>query len=296
MTYPDFFDTYRDQIDTALKSTITRFSVSDSRLAEAILYSTVLGGKRIRPILTLTTASCFGLSHRSAIDAACAVELIHAYSLVHDDLPAMDDDELRRGQPTCHIAFDEATAILTGDALQTIAFELLAQEHDFKPENQLRMIRILAAASGAKGMVLGQAIDLESVGKPLSLDQLENMHRHKTGALIEASIIMGALCSSHTVNENNIEALKKYGQALGLAFQVQDDILDITSDTSVLGKPQGSDLAQNKPTYPSILGLEGAKEKLIKLHQEANMALESIAEHDTSKLSMISDFIINRTQ
>lgn len=294
MNSPDFFNTYKQQVDDALKIAISRYSNSESRLAEALLYSTLLGGKRIRPILTLSTAACFGKPGEMALDAACAIELVHAYSLIHDDLPAMDDDDLRRGQPTCHVAFDEASAILAGDALQTMAFELLASHPQHSPTKQVKMIQTLAAASGAKGMVLGQAIDLESVGEQISLEQLEQMHRYKTGALIEASIVLGALSANDEIEKTIIDALKEYGRALGLAFQVQDDILDVISDTSILGKPQGSDAAQNKPTYPALLGLDGAKEKLHQLHQEANRALDAITGYDTQKLRDISDYIIER--
>ena len=205
--------------------------------------------------------------------AAAAVECIHSYSLIHDDLPAMDDDDLRRGQATCHKAFDDATAILAGDALQTMAFELLTQENHLysnkhsSASNRIKMIQTLARASGARGMVYGQAIDFESVGQRLSIEQLETMHKHKTGALIEASVMMGALCSDTEITPAEESALKDYAQAIGLAFQVQDDILDIISDTETLGKPQGSDVELNKSTYPALLGLDGAKQKAQSLYQ-----------------------------
>jgi len=291
---PAFFQAFQIIIDEALEKVIANYSVMPSKLHEAIRYSTLSGGKRIRPILTLATAESFGASAHQALIPACAVELIHAYSLIHDDLPAMDDDDLRRGQATCHKAFDEATAILTGDALQTMAFELLTQESGISDQHKLRMIQTLAAASGATGMVYGQALDFDSVGHTLTLDQLERMHRHKTGALIEASVIMGALACPGNVEESELSALKTYASAIGLAFQVQDDILDITSDTATLGKTQGADIALNKPTYPDLLGLDGANAKLDLLHETALEALNNIPAHSTQVLAEISHFVVNR--
>ena len=206
----------------------------------------------------------------------------------------MDDDDLRRGHPTCHKAFDEATAILAGDALQSMAFELLASSSHLNADNRIRMIQRLAKASGAKGMVLGQAIDFSSVGQNLSLAQLETMHRHKTGALIEASVQIGALTSANQLPEPESQALDTYAQAIGLAFQVQDDILDIISDTETLGKTQGADIALNKPTYPALLGLEGAKDKLHGLHQQALNALTQLKGKNTEQLAAISHYIISR--
>jgi geranylgeranyl pyrophosphate synthase len=292
---------YKSFIDGELQRTIHQLSDRDSRLAKAIHYSTLLGGKRVRPTLVLLSAESFGVNKELAKLPACAVELIHAYSLIHDDLPSMDDDDLRRGQATCHKAFDEATAILAGDALQTMAFELLTQEshlychNQFAANNRIKMIETLARASGARGMVLGQNIDFESVGQSLSIEQLETMHKFKTGALIEASVMMGALCSSTIITNAEETALKGYAQAIGLAFQVQDDILDIVSDTQTLGKTQGADIALNKPTYPALLGLDGARKKLQALHEEALMSLDKMANRDTSKLAEISHFIVKRT-
>lgn len=291
---PSFLREYQSQINTALKVRLDQFCAPNSHLGEAIRYSTLMGGKRIRPILALATANCFAVQAEQAMDAACAIEFIHAYSLIHDDLPAMDDDNLRRGQATCHKAFDEATAILAGDALQAMAFELLSQAKHFGLESQIKMIQLLTKASGARGMVLGQAIDFNSVGQTLSLSQLENMHRHKTGALIEASVQIGALSSPSGVTKQEYEALTNYAQAIGLAFQVQDDILDIISDTQTLGKTQGADIALNKPTYPALLGLEGAKEKLIALHQESINALSNLGDKNVQQLTAISDYIISR--
>lgn len=291
---PSFFDHYISLIDSSLTSIITEYSAPSSQLYKAIHYSTLLGGKRIRPILALATANCFGVPPEKALHAACSVELIHAYSLIHDDLPAMDDDDLRRGHPTCHKAFNEATAILTGDALQTMAFELLSNDTNIPANKRIRMIQRLAKASGAQGMVLGQAIDFDSVGQTLSLAELENMHRHKTGALIEASVQIGALTNENELSSQEILALEKYANAIGLAFQVQDDILDIISDTETLGKTQGADIALNKPTYPSLLGLDGAKDKLNSLHEESISALAELEGKDIEQLSAISRYIVSR--
>ncbi len=294
-TPPSFLADYQTTLDAALALRLSQLSKPDFRLTKAIRYSTLLGGKRIRPILTLATANCFDIAPEHAMDAACAVEFIHAYSLIHDDLPSMDDDDLRRGQPTCHKAFDEATAILAGDALQSMAFELLSQAKQFSSERRIEMIQLLAKASGAQGMVLGQAIDFDSVGQSLSLEQLESMHRHKTGALIEASVQIGALTTGQqSLSPIEYEALTHYAQAIGLAFQVQDDILDIISDTATLGKTQGADRALNKPTYPALLGLEGAKQKLMDLHKESINALTRLGERNTRQLKEISDYIIAR--
>jgi|TARA_R110000850_G_scaffold22994_2_gene67605 geranylgeranyl pyrophosphate synthase len=291
---PVFFSDYRDLIDDQLKTYINEFSYSDVRLAEAIQYSTLLGGKRIRPILTLATAKCVGTPIEGVLPYACATELIHAYSLIHDDLPAMDNDQLRRGQPTCHIAFNEATAILAGDALQTMAFELIANKSTLSASKTLKIIQILTKASGARGMVYGQALDFDSVGKQLDLATLEKMHRHKTGILIEASVTAGALTSKTDLLETELNLFKKYGQAIGLAFQVQDDILDIISDTTTLGKTQGADKALNKPTYPALLGLDGAKNKLYGLHDEALACLSGLGRFNTHQLAQISHFIVER--
>jgi geranylgeranyl pyrophosphate synthase len=293
---PDFFSNFIALINNKLKSYIKEHTNSDVRLAEAIQYSTLLGGKRIRPILTLATAQCVGSSIDSALPFACAIELIHAYSLIHDDLPSMDNDDLRRGQPTCHLAFNEAVAILAGDALQTMAFEILATKSALPSDKTLKIIQTLSKASGARGMVYGQALDFESVGKQLDLMTLEKMHRHKTGVLIEASVTIGALTSKTELFEVEISFFKQYAQAIGLAFQVQDDILDIISDTATLGKKQGADEALNKPTYPALLGLEGAKSKLYGLHDEAINCLDELNRFDTSKLAQISHFIIERVR
>lgn len=290
---PAFVKADQDAINHHLKQLIDKHCDNSLRLQEAMAYSSLLGGKRIRPILVLATARCLGVSQEVALPVACAVEFIHAYSLVHDDLPAMDDDALRRGQPTCHIAFDEATAILAGDALQALAFEVLSTDiANISPARQLKMLNILAQASGATGMVAGQAIDLDSVGIEPELTALERMHRLKTGALIRASVSLGALCAEQ--GESLLAPLNSYAQAIGLGFQVQDDILDLTADTATLGKTQGADVALNKPTYPSLLGLDGARAKLNELHHQALAALDELEHIETSELKAIADYIVSR--
>ena len=263
------------------------------RLLAAMKYSLLNGGKRIRPLLVYASAQACQAELKHADYAALAIEMVHAYSLVHDDLPAMDDDDLRRGQPTCHIAFDEACAILAGDALQTEAFSLLSQPIEgLAAEQQLQMVQILAQASGVYGMAGGQALDLEAVDKQVDIQYLQTMHNHKTGALIKASVLMGALCQPQLTQAQQ-QALSDYADAIGLAFQVQDDILDVISDTQTLGKPQGADAALNKPTYVSLLGLDGAKAKAQQLHNQAIEALESFGEN-AQTLKQIADYIIDR--
>lgn len=267
-----------------------------TQLYAAMRYSLFNGGKRVRPTLAYASALAINANalqtHKPLLNrVACALESLHSYSLVHDDLPAMDDDDLRRGKPTCHIAYNEATAILAGDALQTFAFELLCNAGDTSPTIQLALIKQLTHASGAKGMVLGQAIDLAAVDQHLNLGQLETMHRHKTGALIRASVSMGA--TALNASEAQLNALDIYAAAIGLAFQVQDDILDVIADTQTLGKQQGADIARNKPTYVALLGLEAAQAKAQELHQQA---LDALKEFDSSAnhLRALSAYIIAR--
>ena len=261
-------------------------------LFSAMAYAALGPGKRLRPALVYACAQAIAEdSPASQCDAAAAaLECIHAYSLVHDDLPAMDDDDLRRGRATCHIQFDEATAILAGDALQTQAFELLA-DADLQSALKVRLISELAHASGARGMVGGQAIDMSAVDQALTLAQLEQMHRFKTGALISASARIGALIGGAT--ELQLAAITRYAEAIGLAFQVQDDILDVTADTAILGKTQGADAARNKPTYVSLLGLDGARTKADELYKEATQALTDLGGH-TAVLQQLADYIIHR--
>jgi geranylgeranyl pyrophosphate synthase len=268
-------------------------SADAARLLEAMKYSLLNGGKRVRPLLVYASAQACQANLNHADYAALAIEMVHAYSLVHDDLPAMDDDDLRRGQPTCHIAFDEACAILAGDALQSEAFSLLSAPIDgLQPVQQLSMVNTLAVASGLYGMAGGQSLDLEAVNQSVDLAYLENMHNHKTGALIKASVLLGAQCQA-SLDSHTKHALSQYADAIGLAFQVQDDILDVISDTQTLGKTQGADAALNKPTYVSLLGLDGAKQKAAQLHQAAMDALEPLGEN-AQALRQIADYIIKR--
>lgn len=288
----EFLEQSRQHIDLALEQSI-RDGAASPRLDEAMRYSVLGGGKRIRPALCLAAARAAGADLSTALAPACALELVHAYSLVHDDLPAMDDDDLRRGRPTVHIAFDEASAILAGDALQTLAFALLADAPALSDQQRIAMVRELATASGHQGMVGGQAIDLESVGQAITMEQLETMHRHKTGALIEASVRLGALAAG-SVSDRQLSALSDYASALGLAFQVQDDLLDIEGDTEVIGKRQGSDAAREKPTYPSLLGINGAREHLNTLLAQAHAALEEFGE-EAEVLRAMADYVVARS-
>lgn len=260
------------------ESVLERLLPADSQaprnLHRAMRYSTLGGGKRLRPCLAYGAALACGGSLEQADAAGASVEMIHAYSLIHDDLPAMDDDDLRRGKPTCHIAFNEATAILAGDALQALAFDVLAADTRTNRDAavHVEMLRVLAAACGSQGMAGGQAFDLDAVGHTLTRAELERMHAHKTGALIRASVHLGALAAGER-DGARIDALLRYGHAVGLAFQIRDDILDIEGDTAVIGKPQGSDAAQNKPTYPAILGLTESRALAEHLRAEAIAAL-----------------------
>ncbi len=285
---------YRTRVDNALLRWLPDEQSPPEQLHAAMRYAALGGGKRVRPVLVYATAAALGVEPSRLDGPACAVEMIHAYSLVHDDLPAMDNDELRRGRPTCHIAFDEATAILAGDGLLTLAFEVLTTDESMQvsPEQRLRMVRELAEASGNRGMVGGQAIDIAAEGTKLTLEQLQQMHAHKTGALIRAAVRLGALACD-TLQPEQAKSLDAYAEAIGLAFQIRDDILDVEADTETLGKPQGSDEARNKPTYTSLLGLEGAKQKAQALHQHA---LESLGGFDEAAdpLRWISAYIVDR--
>lgn len=263
--------------------------VAPARLHEAMRYATLEGGKRVRPLLAFAAGEVSGAAPERVDIAAAAVELIHAYSLVHDDLPCMDDDVLRRGKPTVHVEYDEATALLVGDALQSLAFQLLA-EHELA-QNQLEMVRILAAAAGSRGMAGGQAIDLESTGKTLTLPELELMHIHKTGALIRAAVLLGAACGELSAEQR--QKLDRYGKAIGLAFQVVDDVLDYDGSTATLGKTAGKDSKQGKPTYVSAIGLPGAKQMAEELRAEAHAALAGIGA-PARRLGEVADFIVLR--
>lgn len=289
--FNEYASDLRVRIDAALNQVIP--DTPTSQLAQAMRYSLAGGGKRIRPLLLFASYRAIaGRTEHPALEiAACAVESIHAYSLIHDDLPAMDDDDLRRGRPTCHLAFDEALAILAGDALQSLAFELLADTPALSDSVRVQLIRCLSRAAGMQGMVVGQAIDLAAVDTALDITRLEHMHRCKTGALIDASVAMGATIGEATPTQ--LSALARYSRSVGLAFQVHDDILDVTADTATLGKQQGADIARNKPTYVSLLGLKAAQARAEELHQEALAALRQL-DGDVGPLRQIAQYVIRR--
>ena len=285
----------QNRVENALEDRLPSGQLLPQKLHQAMRYCVLDGGKRMRPMLTYCTGKALGIAPEALDGPACAVEFIHVYSLIHDDLPAMDDDDLRRGKATCHVAFDEATAILAGDALQALAFEILAHDPSITAtaEGRLKMIVALAKASGSQGMVGGQAIDLQSVGTRLNLPELENMHIHKTGALIRASVNMATLAKAD-IDSTVATKLDHYAKCIGLSFQVKDDILDEESDTATLGKTQGKDKDNDKPTYPALLGLAGAKQKAQELHEKALDSL-SIFGKEADLLRDLSLYIIQRT-
>ena len=286
---------YRKRVDKALDFWLAKEDTVPTHLHTAMRYAVVGGGgKRVRPILVYAAGHTVGIEPAQLDGIASALEIIHAYSLIHDDLPAMDDDDLRRGRPTCHMAFDEATAILAGDALQALAFEIICNDEPMNVDaaTRLQLIKELTAASGSLGMAGGQAVDLASVGKKLDLAQLEEMHRLKTGALIRASVLMGALISNEC-DTQTLSKLDQYSQYVGLAFQVQDDILDVISDTETLGKPQGSDIELNKPTFPELMGLESSQQYATQLHQQALDCLSDF-DHRADTLRQLSAYIVER--
>jgi farnesyl diphosphate synthase len=261
-------------------------------LGVAMRYAVLGAGKRLRPLLVLAAAEAASGQREAAMRAACAVELIHAYSLAHDDMPCMDNDVLRRGKPTLHVQYGEAQAMLAGDAMQALAFDVLTPDDGVAPALQARLCRLLARASGYDGMAGGQAIDLASIGKPLGEAALRDMHRRKTGVLLQASVLMGAACGDLTPAA--WDALSRYGAAIGLAFQVVDDILDVTQDSDVLGKTAGKDQDNNKPTYVSVLGLEPARAYALRLRDEAHQALAASGLADTAWLSLLADKVVER--
>ncbi len=285
---------WRAHMEDALSSRLPSAERLPERLHAAMRYSVLGGGKRVRPILLFATARALGLTEREVEAAACALELVHVYSLVHDDLPAMDDDDLRRGRPTCHKAFDEATALLVGDALQSLAFELLARDPGLPDSSavRVRLVGLLAEAIGSVGMAGGQAIDLESEGHRLDIEQIERMHSLKTGALIRASVMMGAACVAQ-LDPALERALAGFAAPIGLAFQIQDDLLDVLSDTATLGKTAQSDRERGKSTHPAILGIAASQERVRRL---SGAALDSLAPFGAraDALRAVADWLLAR--
>jgi len=294
VSLPLLLKTYQARVEKTLDHWLPESNINPAQLHEAMRYASLDGGKRVRPALVYLTGQALDVAPAALDGPACALELVHVYSLIHDDLPAMDDDALRRGKATCHIQFDEATAILAGDAMQALAFYILAHDPNMVDNARLRlkMVETLAQASGSRGMAGGQAIDLAAVGKEVNLAELENMHIHKTGALIRASVKLAAL-SSPEIAPESLEKLDQYAKCVGLAFQIHDDILDVEGDTETLGKIQGADSARNKPTYPALLGMDEAKQRAKDLHQEAVDCLSGLGEK-AEPLREISEYIISR--
>ena len=293
---PDFqtwASAHQQRFEATLKQLLPQAELAPQRLHAAMRYSVLDGGKRVRPLLAFAAGELAHAELKRVDYAAAAVEMIHAYSLVHDDMPCMDDDVLRRGKPTCHVQYDEATALLVGDSLQSLAFQLLSEQTlSNDPASQLQMVKLLAVASGSRGMAGGQAFDLDSVGKQLSLPELEFMHIHKTGALIRAAVLLGAYCGN-SLDAAQLAKLDHYGKCVGLAFQVVDDVLDAEADTATLGKTAGKDADHNKPTYVSLLGVTQAKKMAADLHAEAVSSLLEFGV-GAQRLHELADFIVIR--
>jgi geranylgeranyl pyrophosphate synthase len=287
-----FFAESRNSVDSALDKLVPSAQTEPEKLHQAIRWSLLGGGKRFRPALVLAVGQTFGASKEKLLRTAAAIEMIHTYSLIHDDLPAMDDDDLRRGRQTCHVKFDEATAILAGDCLQALAFQTIAEDEGLNFETRVKLISDIARAEGSPfGMVAGQSFDLEAEGTSVSIEQLKRIHQSKTGAMILVSAQAGALIAG--AGEKDYEAITNYASRLGLLFQITDDLLDITQPTEVLGKTAGKDLTAEKSTYPSLYGLERARELAREVHAEACRFLAQI-EKDTEILRELVDFILNR--
>jgi len=293
MDFPNWMSGIQQRTESALEAALPATGLAPARLHEAMRYAVLGGGKRVRPLLCHAAGAVFNVDSSVLDVPAIAVELIHAYSLVHDDLPCMDDDDLRRGKPSCHVQFDEATALLVGDALQTLAFQTLSNRlAGVAAARQLEMLHLLARASGSRGMAGGQAIDLAAVGQQLAIGELEHMHIHKTGALIRAAVLLGAHCGG--VAPDALERLGHFANRIGLLFQVVDDILDAEASTATLGKTAGKDAAQNKPTYVNILGARDAKAMAGKLRQDAHEVLAPFGD-SAVRLHELADFIVERT-
>jgi len=283
----------QDRIERTLNGLLPAAELAPARLHAAMRYAVLGGGKRVRPLLAYGAGELSGAEERQVDRAAAAVELIHVYSLVHDDLPCMDDDVLRRGKPTVHLEFDEATALLVGDSLQSLAFQVISEQPMTDDAGcQVEMVGLLARACGSRGMAGGQAIDLDATGKTLAVTELEFMHVHKTGALIRASVALGARCG-HALSQSQFNALDHFGKFIGLAFQVVDDVLDAQSSTATLGKTAGKDAKNNKPTYVSALGLDGARKFAAELRDDALRALDALPRNG-GRLRQLADFIVLR--
>jgi geranylgeranyl pyrophosphate synthase len=294
-TFPEVLKTWQARMEVALAARLPAPEEVPSRLHQAMRYSVLGGGKRIRPALVFATARTLGMSDAQVEAIACAIEFVHVYSLVHDDLPAMDDDDLRRGRPTCHKAYDEATAILTGDALQSLAFQVLACDAALTatPAMRLRLIALLGEASGTSGMAGGQAIDLAVQGMRLEIGQVEDMHARKTGALIRASVLMPAICLPG-LEKHLYEALAGFVGPIGLAFQIQDDLLDVLGDATTLGKAAGADSERAKPTHPAVLGVEASQKRVRLLHAQALQSLTPFAGR-AAPLRALADWLLARS-
>ena len=295
VTFQRYLQECRRQVESALERCLPQATTQPADLHAAMRYVVLGGGKRVRPVLVYAAGRALGLPPEQLHGPACAVELIHSYSLVHDDLPAMDDDDLRRGRPTCHRAYDQATAILAGDALQTLAFRVLCDDDRLRIDraDRLRMIGELAQAAGYRGLAGGQALDMEATGRDIGLAELENLHIHKTGALILASVRLGAMAAGASA-DSRLGKLEHYAKCIGLAFQVHDDVLDVEGDTAVLGKTGGKDAAADKATYPALIGLEAAREMANGLVDDA---LDSIAAFDAAAdpLRQLARYIVGRS-
>jgi geranylgeranyl pyrophosphate synthase len=285
-----FFAICRQRVDETLESLLSPPEFEPGRLADAVRWSVFAGGKRFRPALTIAAGEVFGGTAESAIRCAAAIEMIHTYSLIHDDLPAMDDDDLRRGRETCHVRFDEATAILAGDALQSLAFRAIASDNGLSPEVRIRVTNELSDA--ATKMVLGQQLDLDGEGREITLDELERIHGNKTGAMIRASARIGGIVAG--ASESELDRVTHYSSRLGLLFQITDDLLDVTQSTEALGKTAGKDLTAEKATYPAFFGLDETRRLAERVYAEAVAAVAPL-ERDTARLRSIAGFILNRT-
>ncbi|HET7597698.1 MAG TPA: farnesyl diphosphate synthase [Burkholderiales bacterium] len=291
--FQSWVHTRQSRMESTLQQVLPAADIAPQRLHQAMRYAVLGGGKRVRPLLAFAAGEIARADIERVALAASAVELIHAYSLVHDDLPCMDDDVLRRGRPTCHVEYDEATALLAGDALQSLAFQIVSEYRLAEdPGHQLEMVKLLAAAAGSRGMAGGQAIDLDSVGKTLSMPELESMHIHKTGALIRAATLLGLRCGE-ALDAREVGRIDQYAKYIGLAFQVVDDVLDAESTTATLGKTAGKDAEQNKPTYVTTLGLARSRSFALELRQQALEALEPLAAR-AQRLRELADFIVLR--